>query len=297
MTETKSNLHPRNPHTGQYDFQNLIHKCPTLAKFVMINRYGKESIDFSNPLAVKTLNKAILSLFYNIKWDIPNDYLCPPIPGRADYIHHVADLLKVFNHGAIPKGKNIRVLDIGTGANCIYPLIGHVEYGWSFVGTDIDPKAISIASENINQNNFEEAIKLRLQTTPKSIFENVVERLESFDISMCNPPFHLSASDAKAGNARKNKNLKLKTKVLNFGGKTNELWCQGGEVSFILQMIKESVHVNCKWFTTLVSKSDSLATIYKALDKVKPTHVKTLDMSQGQKKSRIVAWTYLCLNA
>ena len=292
MISTKTGLHPRNPHGGQYDFKKLVATCPALAPFVTKNQYGNDSIDFANPLAVKALNQALLVLFYNVKWDIPDDYLCPPIPGRADYIHHVADLLSIFNKGIIPKGKIIRVLDIGVGANCIYPLIGHKEYGWSFVATDIDPLAISIASKIIKQNNLAEAIELRLQTSPKNIFKGVLKMTEAFDISLCNPPFHTSASEAKAGTTRKNKNLKIKTDSLNFSGKSNELWCTGGEVAFITQMIEESIHVNCKWFTTLVSKKSSLSSIYRALDKVKPTQVKTLDMSQGQKKSRIVAWTY-----
>lgn len=281
MKPIKAELHPRNPHRGLYDFKKLISACPDLTQFVTFNQFGNESIDFANPHAVKALNKAILMLHYNIVWDIPDGYLCPPIPGRADYIHHVADLVE---------GKNIRVLDIGTGANCIYPLIGYKSYGWSFVGTDIDPKAISIAEKNIKANNLDKVITLRLQANPKNIFEGVVDKNESFDISMCNPPFHTSASEARAGTMRKNKNLK--TSGLNFGGKSNELWCEGGEAAFITQMIKESVNVTCKWFTTLVSKESNLHGIYKALEKIKPTQVRTLDMGQGQKKSRIIAWTF-----
>lgn len=279
----KSELHPRNPHRGLYDFEKLISACPDLAKFVSLNRYGNESIDFANPHAVKTLNKAILLFHYNIIWDLPDGYLCPPIPGRADYIHHIADL--------VDGKKDVRVLDIGTGANCIYPLLGHKSYGWSFVGTDIDLKALSIAEKNIKANNLDGIIELRLQANPKRIFEGVVLKNDYFDISMCNPPFHTSADEANAGTMRKNKNLK--TKGLNFGGKSNELWCEGGEAAFITEMIKESSPINCKWFTTLVSKESNLPRIYKALEKAKPTQVKTIDMGQGQKKSRIVAWTYL----
>ena len=282
MNPIKSELHPRNPHRELYDFKKLISACPDLAPFVTVNRFGNESIDFSDPKAVKALNKAILKLHYHIEWDIPDGYLCPPIPGRADYIHHVADLMD--------GKKGIRVLDIGTGANCIYPLIGHQSYGWHFVGTDIDPKAISIASKNIQANRLDQVIELRLQSNPKHIFQGVIEKDEAFDLSMCNPPFHTSASEAQAGTMRKNKNLK--TKGLNFGGKSNELWCDGGETAFIIQMIKESVHVHCKWFTSLVSKEDNLHKIYKTLEKHKPTQVKTLEMGQGQKKSRAIAWTF-----
>ncbi|HEV8050941.1 MAG TPA: 23S rRNA (adenine(1618)-N(6))-methyltransferase RlmF [Parachlamydiaceae bacterium] len=292
MIPVKTELHPRNPHRGLYDFKKLIKSCPALAQFVMKNRYGNESIDFANPKAVKTLNRAILQHFYNIDWDIPDNYLCPPIPGRADYIHHIADLLGSFNKGIIPHGNHIRVLDIGMGANCIYPLIGHKTYGWSFVGTDIDQTALSIAEEVIKQNSLSGSIETRLQISSKNIFDGVVAPSETFDVSMSNPPFHTSANEAQAGTIRKNKNLGIKTRSLNFGGKSNELWCPGGEVAFITQMIKESAHTNCKWFTTLVSKSSNLPSIYRALEKVKPALVKTIDMGQGQKISRIVAWTY-----
>jgi 23S rRNA (adenine1618-N6)-methyltransferase len=291
MSLIKTELHPRNPHRGQYDFKGLIKSCPELAKFVAVNAYGNESIDFSNPSAVKTLNKAILMFFYQLKWDLPDSFLCPPIPGRADYLHHISDLLSISNNGVIPTGKDVRLLDIGTGANCIYPLIGSKEFGWSFVGTDIDPTAITFAKELIKRNNLEEFIEIRLQTSSSNIFQGVVATNESFDISICNPPFHSSYKEAKAATSRKNKNLGIKTQSLNFGGKSNELWCAGGEVAFISTMIKESVHMYCKWFTTLVSREERLEILYKALDKIKPTQVKTQEICQGQKKSRIIAWS------
>jgi len=285
MAQLKTELHPRNRHRAPYDFRQLIKNCPDLAKFVAPNNYGNESIDFTNPIAVKTLNKAILNFFYNITWDIPEHFLCPPIPSRADYIHYIADLPSA--------SKSKKILDIGVGANCIYPLIGQREYGWSFVATDINPLAVSIANGIIQQNGLTEAIEIRLQKSPSNIFEGILKDGDAFDISMCNPPFHTSLSEAKAGTKRKWKNLKVKTDSLNFGGQGNELWCPGGEVEFIKRMIEESVHVKCKWFTTLVSKANSLPSIYKALDQAKAFEVRTIHMGQGQKQSRIVAWTYL----
>jgi len=293
MIQQKIELHPRNRHRDLYDFKQLVKSCPALAKFVAPNKYGNETIDFTNPLAVKTLNKAILKLFYNITWDIPEHFLCPPIPSRADYIHYIADLLSISNGGVIPLGKDIRVLDIGVGANCIYPLIGHREYGWSFVATDIDPLAISVAEGIVKQNGLTAAIEIRLQNSSLHIFKGVLKDISAFDISMCNPPFHASKNEAKMGTQRKWKNLGIKTAGLNFGGQSHELWCVGGEIAFISRMIEESVHVNCKWFTTLVSKANSLPSIYNALKKAKALDVRTINMGQGQKKSRIVAWTFI----
>ena len=168
----KPGLHPRNRHNNRYDFPQLTNCYPELSKYVAVNKYNDETIDFSNPDAVKALNKAILLYFYNIKeWDIPKNYLCPPIPGRADYIHQIADLLGTKNNGIIPKGNIIRVLDIGVGANCVYPLIATREYGWNFVGSDIDPVAINSAQKIVDSNNLSNSIDLRLQLSLDNIFK------------------------------------------------------------------------------------------------------------------------------
>ena len=116
----KTRLHLRNKNRERYDLEGLIKTCPDLSQFVKPNKHGEDSIDFANPDGVKMLNKALLHHYYEIEnWDIPENYLCPPIPGRADYIHHMADLLKESNYGIIPTGDKIICLDVGVGANCI----------------------------------------------------------------------------------------------------------------------------------------------------------------------------------
>ena len=122
----QSSLHPRNRHGGRYDFAMLTACCPELAAHVAANAFGDDSIDFADPLALRALNRALLRHFYGVgTWDIPARYLCPPIPGRADHLHYLADLLAASDGGEIPRGTDVRVLDIGTGANLVYPLIGH----------------------------------------------------------------------------------------------------------------------------------------------------------------------------
>jgi 23S rRNA (adenine1618-N6)-methyltransferase len=294
--EEKKNLHPRNKHRSRYDFAALVKSAPELRDFIQINAYGDESVNFSDPMAVKTLNTALLKHFYGLeRWDIPEGYLCPPIPGRADYIHYVADLLAESNGGTIPTGKSVKVLDVGVGANCIYPIIGHQEYGWTFVGSDIDKRAASSA-ENIAAANpvLTGAINIRLQPNKGQIFKGVIKPGEQFDLTICNPPFHASAEEAAEGSSRKLRNLGKQSKVLNFGGQQVELWCEGGEQAFIRKMIFESADLpkGKTWFTTLVSKSSSLPGIYQALEKVGATAVRTIEMAQGQKISRIVAWSF-----
>lgn len=114
--KTKSELHPRNPHRERYDLQTLAASYPALALYVRPNRFGDESIDFADPEAVKVLNAALLRHYYGIgNWDIPPGYLCPPIPGRADYIHHIADLLAGCNAGKIPTGGRFAVSTSASG--------------------------------------------------------------------------------------------------------------------------------------------------------------------------------------
>ncbi len=294
----KSELHPRNKHRERYDFKQLIESCADFEPFVKLNKYNDESIDFANPEAVKMLNKALLKHFYNIEnWNIPANYLCPPIPGRADYIHHIADLLASTNNNKF--ARNINCLDIGVGANCVYPIIGAYEYNWHFVGADIDKIAIENAHQIIESNPFlKDKIELRLQPNPKNIFAGIIKENERFDVTICNPPFHISLQEAQAGTMRKINNLnskKTQKVTLNFGGKNNELWCDGGEVKFVETMILESkiFSDHCFWFTSLISKQSNLKSIYHALKKAEAIEVKTIEMAQGNKVSRIVAWTFL----
>ena len=258
----------------------------------------KENFDFADPNAVKSLNKALLKQFYTIGlWDIPEGFLCPPIPARADYIHYAADLL-IGEDGKLPKGKHIKVLDIGVGANCIYPLIGQYEYGWTFVGSETDQLANRSATNIIEANGLAKFISVRRQRSADHIFIDIINPGEKFSLSICNPPFHTSMKEAAEGTARKWKNLgknKQASTDLNFGGKNAELWCEGGEERFILKMIEESGQFakSVQWFTSLVSKKETLAACYRALERVGAKEVRTIEMKQGQKESRILAWTYV----
>ncbi|WP_291782469.1 23S rRNA (adenine(1618)-N(6))-methyltransferase RlmF [Cecembia sp.] len=293
----KSVLHLRNKHRERYDFDLLIRALPDLKAFVITNKFGDTSIDFFDPKAVLALNRALLKQYYRIDyWSIPENYLCPPIPGRADYIHYVADLLaEQPDHFQNP----VKCLDIGVGANCIYPIIGHQEYGWTFVGTDIDLNAIAAANTLISKNpQLKGHITLRYQSNSKNFFAGIIQRDEIFDLSICNPPFHASAKEAHESARRKLCNLKgekVEKTVLNFGGRRNELWYPGGELKFLSNMIYESGKFSkqCRWFTSLVSKKENLDKLYNTLDAVDAKSIKTLEMGQGNKISRILAWSFI----
>jgi len=296
----KSRLHPRNKNRGKYDLSALTLCNPELKKHIIPNRSGGDSIDFSNPLAVKVLNRALLHHAYGIEnWDFPDENLCPPIPGRADYIHHIADILAENNFGKIPTGQNVICLDVGLGASCIYPIVGVTEYDWTFIGSDIDPKAIASAQNIIDANaSIKNRIECRLQKNSKDVFYGIVSKEEKIELTICNPPFHASIEEAQKGSRRKVKNLSgknVKSPKLNFSGIASELICEGGENQFIQNMIRESLDFskNCYWFSTLVSKQSNLKGIYRLLENSAATQIKMVPMGTGNKSSRIVAWTFL----
>ena len=296
----KTRLHFRNKNREQYDLKALIISNPELKDYLKPNKHGEDSVDFANPSAVKILNKALLNYYYGIKnWDFPDENLCPPIPGRADYIHHVAYILSGNNFGKIPKGEKITCLDVGVGANCIYPIIGVTEYDWNFIGSDIDPKSIASAEAIVNSNvSLKNKVKCVLKESQRTMFRGIIEPENKIDVTICNPPFHSSTEEAKEGTKRKVKNLsgkRVKNPELNFAGISNELICEGGEAQFIENMIIESKSLakNCLWFSTLVSKQSNLKGIYSTLEKMAAVQVKTIPMNTGNKATRIVAWTFL----
>ena len=294
-----SNPHPRSRHHGRYDFPGLIGSCPGLKPFVVANPTGGDTVNFADPEAVKMLNRALLMHHYGIThWDIPAGYLCPAIPVRADYVHRLADLLAGDNDEQIPSGKRVRVFEIGVGTNCVFPIIGVAEYGWRFVGTDIDPVSVRWARELVSANRIlKKNVDCRLQADPKKLFKGVVHQGETFALTLCNPPFHVSREAAEAGTLRKLRNLQGKQVgevVLNFGGSDTELWCDGGEAAFIARMIRESAEMPeaSAWYTTMVSKRENLVGIAKSLRAVQARETRTLDVMLGHKQSRIVAWSF-----
>lgn len=292
-------LHPRNKHNDLYDFELLQKVVPELAQYIVLNPKGQSTINFAIPEALVLLNKALLIAYYKMTfWEMPSTNLCPPIPGRADYIHYIADLLAEGNNGKIPTGKAVKILDIGTGASMIYPIIGIAEYGWQFIATEIDDQSIQTAQNLIDKNiHLKQNIKIKKQDNKRYILKNIIGEKEYFDIVMSNPPFFKSKAEALSKTALKLKNLGKEVgekPIQNFSGQNNELWCDGGELAFITNYIYESKHVATQaiWFTSLVSNKDHLSKMQTVLKKVIAKEVRIINMEQGNKISRILAWKF-----
>ena len=323
----KEGFHTRNKHKFGYNFPLLMEIEPNLQEYVHINKYGIETIDFGNDSALRVLNKALLKESYGIEnWTFPEQYLCPGIPSRADYIHNIADLLESFD---IDSKKDVIGLDIGVGASCIYPIIGNKEYNWKFIGTDINHIALNSAKNIIIQNDcLKNQIELRLQQSKHNIFQNIIKKSDKITFTMCNPPFFTNLNEAKKVAHRKWKNLNRHEHnknnnnndhnenneinmnennnynsniddlpLRNFGGVETELCCPGGQANFIVRMIRESAELNVRSnvqvFTTLISKQSLLPLIYRQLEclSTRPI-VRTIQCRYGNKKSHIVAWKH-----
>ena len=284
-------MHPENPHKNNYDLQALTKQTPALKDYVFVNDYNTTTIDFSKAEAVKMLNKALLRSHYNVKyWEFPEAHLCPPIPSRVDYLHELNDVLKNFGIN-----ENAKVLDIGTGATCIYPLLGQAKFKWDFIASDIDKKSIEVAKQIVDKNNLSDNIKLRYQANPQHILQHILKADEKITASVCNPPFYATEEDAIKATQKKWRGLKKEENKRNFSGKANELWYKGGEKAFIQNYIYDShlVKTQCAWFTTLVSDKDLLRPLKVKLKAYEPTQVKVIKMTLGKKVSHMLLWSYL----
>ena len=290
-------MHAQNPYNDRYDLKRLVTHHPLLQDHILLNPSGEETIDFSNSTAVYELNKAILLADFNIEnYELPMGYLIPPIPGRLEYLLQIREFISgKFN---IDKNTKLRGLDIGTGANGIYCILGLQHFNWNMVGAECDTNSVEIAKANMQHTkSLKNKIEIRHQENKSFLFKNIIHSNEQFDFTVCNPPFHSSKEEALKGSQRKINNLgreyDKKEVALNFEGQANELWCNGGEALFIKRLIKESVlyKTQVTVFSTLVSKSASLSPIKKQLTKAK-ANFEVLAMDLGNKKSRIVLWWF-----
>ena len=290
-------MHAQNPYGNRYDLKRLTKHYHALEKFIVLNPSGEETIDFSSSEAVFALNKSMLLADFKLgDYELPSGYLIPPVPGRLDYLLHVRDFLtEKFN---VSENSQLNGLDMGSGANGIYCILGAQYFNWKMVGSETDAKAVEIANANIQKTKgLNDKIEIRHQQDKGSLFKNTIQANEQFDFVVCNPPFHSSKEEALKVSLRKVKNLggyAVKEKfLLNFEGQANELWCNGGEVLFIKRLIKESVGFKnqVKVFSTLVAKSDSVAAIKKQLSKVK-ANFEVIPMALGNKKGRYLMWWF-----
>nr|CAB3448616.1 unnamed protein product [Digitaria exilis] len=313
-TEAPS-IHPRNRYAAAaLDFAALAELYPSFRPFVSVSERGRASVDFTDFSATRELTRVLLLHDHGVNWWIPDGQLCPTVPNRSNYIHWIEDLL---SSNLIPpissSSGRVRGFDIGTGANCIYPLLGASLLGWSFVGSDVTDVALEWAKKNVESNpHLAELIEIRNANAVSfpyeseavvkedvsenisepaedaamqkpSILAGVVKESESFDFCMCNPPFFESIEEA---------GLNPKTSC---GGTAEEMVCPGGELSFVTRIIEDSVSFknSFRWFTSMVGRKANLKLLISKAREAGASVVKTTEFVQGQTARWGLAWSFI----
>ena len=285
-------MHPRNIYSKcQPNFAELARKYPSFSKHMILQDDGKSFLNWKDVQAHVELTKTLLQEDFKISWNIPPDFLCPPIPQRLNYIHWIEDLLagpvevetKPAHSLKIPP--QARGVDIGVGASCIYPLLGvRSQPGWKFLGSDINKSSLESARENVKRNGLEGNIEVRLMDNKKRLLVDLLKEEDGeFDFVMCNPPFFSSMAEAR--NA---------SHVRACSGNLDEMVADGGEVAFVCRIIEDSkkLQTRIRWYTSMLGHRSSVKTIVGEAKAAGAKQVRTTKFFQGKTVRWAVGWSF-----
>ncbi|KAF9153305.1 Methyltransferase-like protein 16 [Linnemannia schmuckeri] len=292
----ETGMHPNNPYfNNPPDFVALAQLYPSLAPFVAVKSSESSKgtsgsgtrgiINFQDPSALRELTYCLLKKDFSLDLEIPLDSLCPPIPNRLNYICWIEDLLD------IDSTKDIHGIDIGTGASCIYPLLGcSRNMHWKMVATDIDDRSISFADSNVKRNHLDNAIRI-IKNNSTDIFLALLfkDPEQRYDFCMCNPPFYKDEQDIQDSLEGKEGQASA---VCN--GTINEMITAGGETQFVKQMVDESiVHgQRIRWYTSMLGKRSSVDTVIAYLKEKKILNYTLTTFRQGRTRRWAIAWSH-----
>lgn len=250
---------------------------------------GRIRVDFKDWESTRALTASILRVKYDVQgWDIPSGHLVPPVPNRLNYLSwlHKLDALSAPTWRETGDGAHVRVLDIGTGASVIYPLLGAATYGWSFVGSDVTDVALEGAKANARLNPHLDALieirDARASDGTFNVLSGVVKPDEKFTFCMCNPPFFESLDEA---------GLNPNTAC---GGTSTEMVCEGGEEAFIKAMFRDSLEMkhSIHWFTTMCGKKKTMTKMRSVFHTMRVPAVRTTELVQGKTSRWCIAWSF-----
>ncbi|KAI8970275.1 hypothetical protein BDF20DRAFT_916102 [Mycotypha africana] len=281
-------MHSRNIYIVEPDFKKLAEEFEAFKPFVKTTSQGRSFIDFKDPKAVKQLCVCLMRKDFNIDIDFPLDTLCPAVPNRLNYILWLEDLLNdTLTLGE--KKNEIRGIDIGVGASCIYPLLGCAQnQNWTFLGTEIDARSVEYALKNIKSNNLQDRISIKYNEDPNKIFL-IEDNQIHYAFSMCNPPFYSSQEEVDEGLTNKqSKPYAVCT------GSENEMITQGGELSFIKTMIDESLHLKkrIRWYTSMIGLKSTIRPLIRYLTAKGISNHFVTSFTQGKTTRWGIAWSF-----
>eukprot|EP00903_Cladosiphon_okamuranus_P020233 g18570.t1 len=192
-----------------------------------------------------------------------------------------------------PKSRCCRGVDIGTGASCIYPLLGAKVAGWSFLATEIDGISAEWADKNVRSNALQDQISVRLvpsandddnDDAPGPLLTALREEDGKFDFSMTNPPFFESSEEA-------GQNPDTATGEMATAG---EVACPGGEVAFVRAIIRDSLRLRerVRWYTSMVGKKSNAKKLLRILREAGVKNTRTTEFFQGRTVRWGLAWSF-----
>ncbi|MCJ1309514.1 hypothetical protein MMC25_003174 [Agyrium rufum] len=282
--------HPRSIYKDDVDFSALALQDKDFNAFVKPNG----QLDFSNPEAVKQLTKSLLKRDFNLRIELPDDRLCPPVPNRLNYILWLQDLLDTTSDSYTDQydpSREVIGLDIGTGASCIYPLLGcRQRPKWRFAASDIDKKNLEYARNNIIANNLKSDIRPLLTLSDEPLIPLSKLGIEELDFTMCNPPFYNSEASLLSSAAAKSRPPHSACT-----GAAVEMVTLGGEVAFVTRMIEESciLREQVQWYTSMLGKLGSISALIETLKGKRCGNWAVTEFVQGERTRRWgLAWSW-----
>ncbi|XP_058831124.1 U6 small nuclear RNA (adenine-(43)-N(6))-methyltransferase [Topomyia yanbarensis] len=285
-------MHPRNIYRQPPDFQDLVRQYPELNEVVTVDLNGRLKLDYKNKTALQLLSRCLLKRDFGIDIEIPPDKLIPTLPLRLNYVLWLEDFETAFRL-KLDK-KELRGLDIGCGASCIYPLlcVSRSKHCWKMVGLEQAVDSVRYARANVERNGLTGCIEIVQQnrnesTVLRDFFES--RSNDKFDFCMCNPPFY-----DDDGMERQNRTGRRKEASNASSGSREELHVEGGEVGFVKKIIEESLelkeHVNI--YTSMIGHKRNFEEILRILKGHCITNVTTTRFCQGNTTRWGVAWSF-----
>ncbi|CAL1294725.1 unnamed protein product [Larinioides sclopetarius] len=277
-------MHERNIYKDRPDFAKIAIDYPEFRKYAIPNRKGKLHVNFNDPNALRMVTRVLLKKDFELDVEIPDGYLIPTVPQRLNYILWIEDLLTI-----LPKNsENVSGIDIGTGPCAILSLLGSKKNGWHFVSTETADEAVQWAKKNIENNNLESHIKVAKVNKGKVLHDVMVENVENFDFCVCNPPFFENKDDIRKKRPRIREKLEL-------FAKKDEIFSDGGEVSFVKQLLKDSLILKdrIRLYSSMFGKKKSFIEMLKELQCIEGISYTKTEFCQGNTIRWGIAWTFI----
>ncbi|RFN53674.1 23s rrna (-n6)-methyltransferase [Fusarium flagelliforme] len=266
------------------DFQQLALQDADFSRL-----WNQHKTDFFNdPECVMQLTKSLLKLDFKLQLELPDDRLCPPVTNRHNYILWLKNLLDSSSYEK--NDRNVVGLDIGTGASCIYPLLGCRERDWNFIATDIDSKSLEYARRNVALNNLDQRIKVVERKPTDNIIPLDDLQVPSIAFTMSNPPFYKSEQEL-IESAKK----KSRAPFTACTGAKVEMVTDGGEIAFVDRILKESLVLRqrVQWYTSMFGFLTSLIDFVDKLREHNIDNYAVTEFVQGNKTRRwAIAWSF-----